>query len=538
MIDASHGYVKDGDKNRLREEDIYRIVNTFNEEITDDPRYAKKIPLSEVLGPKNDGNLNISRYIDSTPKEDNQDLAGHILGGIPEGDISDLKQFWTAFPCLRDKLFSKIRDGYFKLKVDKNKIQETITSDKDFLTYMSKVSLAFDDWKREIYPQLESLNDSVNPKELLGDWALKLITYFEPLSLVNKYDVYQVLLSYWNDSMADDVYVITKDGFESGRGIEEHFKKQKEGEPASKKKRESWDGVIIPKDLVVHSFFRTEELEIQQLQNDIEQLNSEIQAMTDDITEDSPLFDCLSQDSESENDDSEKTVDPDAVLQAIEEIKSRITNQEIVAIKNALAANSFQGLSTLDFEQYLSDNPLLQKAAANGKITKKSLNERLEKLQNSLPVLEEDREDFATLKRFNGLFQESKAKLAKSKVLTKTLDQKAEKSYSVLSVGDIKHLVIDEKWISFLKKGIEDLYQSISETIASRINVLAERYEMTLGEIDEEISSTEDRLAGMLPDLKATGEGSEGKNPPEDLALKELALLLYHGKRDNDGGKK
>lgn len=37
MIDAGKGYVKDGSKNRLREQDIYRIVTTFNEQITTDP---------------------------------------------------------------------------------------------------------------------------------------------------------------------------------------------------------------------------------------------------------------------------------------------------------------------------------------------------------------------------------------------------------------------------------------------------------------------------------------------------------------------
>ena len=48
MIDAGKGFVKDGNKNRLREQDIYRIVTTFNEQITDDPKYARFVPNKEI----------------------------------------------------------------------------------------------------------------------------------------------------------------------------------------------------------------------------------------------------------------------------------------------------------------------------------------------------------------------------------------------------------------------------------------------------------------------------------------------------------
>lgn len=48
MIDASHDFVKDGNKNRLRERDIYKIVTTFNQQITDDPKYARFVPNDEI----------------------------------------------------------------------------------------------------------------------------------------------------------------------------------------------------------------------------------------------------------------------------------------------------------------------------------------------------------------------------------------------------------------------------------------------------------------------------------------------------------
>ena len=84
MIDASHDFVKDGSKNRLRERDIYKIVTTFNQQITTDPKYARFVPNDEIKI-KNEYNLNIPRYIDSSTPEDLQDIEAHLHGGIPAG---------------------------------------------------------------------------------------------------------------------------------------------------------------------------------------------------------------------------------------------------------------------------------------------------------------------------------------------------------------------------------------------------------------------------------------------------------------------
>ena len=83
MIDASKGFIKDGNKNRLREQDIHKIVDTFTRQ-AELPRYSRLVPVAEISDPKNDYNLNLPRYIDSTEPEDLQDIDGHLRGGIPE----------------------------------------------------------------------------------------------------------------------------------------------------------------------------------------------------------------------------------------------------------------------------------------------------------------------------------------------------------------------------------------------------------------------------------------------------------------------
>ena len=104
MIDASKGFLKDGAKNRLREQDIHRIVDVFNRQ-NERPGYARMVPVVEIATPANDYNLNIPRYIDSSDPEDLHDLDAHLNGGIPDRDIDALAAYWDVFPSLRQTLF-------------------------------------------------------------------------------------------------------------------------------------------------------------------------------------------------------------------------------------------------------------------------------------------------------------------------------------------------------------------------------------------------------------------------------------------------
>ncbi|MBU0791395.1 MAG: type I restriction-modification system subunit M, partial [Gammaproteobacteria bacterium] len=105
MIDASKGYAKDGPKNRLREQDIHRIVDAFRKQ-ADVPRYARMVSFEDIADAKNDYNLNLPRYIDSSEPEDLHDLAAHLRGGIPERDVQALADYWQLMPSLRAALFA------------------------------------------------------------------------------------------------------------------------------------------------------------------------------------------------------------------------------------------------------------------------------------------------------------------------------------------------------------------------------------------------------------------------------------------------
>ena len=242
MIDASRGYVKDGNKNRLREQDIYRIVTTFNEQIQDDPKYARFVPNQEIKV-KNGYNLNIARYIDSAEPEDIQNITAHIHGGIPAADIDGLSKFWDVFPTLKAELLDIFSDGFYQLKVEEDELRRTVYNNAEFAHYGDLLAAAFDHWKAYADTKLRTLDSTVSAKEMIVELASHILTTFEPLTLINKYDVYQVLLAYWNETLGDDVSLIIAEdeGYGVARETEDITKEGKDEEL----KVIGWEGCLL-----------------------------------------------------------------------------------------------------------------------------------------------------------------------------------------------------------------------------------------------------------------------------------------------------
>jgi type I restriction enzyme M protein len=277
MIDASRGFIKDGNKNRLREQDIRKIVDCFNNG-SEIPKYSRMILYSEIES--NDYNLNIPRYIDGSEPEDLQDISAHLQGGIPEHDIEALSNYWSVFPSLRDELFENMgRDGYVKLKAEKDDIRETIYNNKEFSDYAKKVEGVFEDWKVSQWTRLNGIKNGDNPKSYIEEISNELLLKFSGISLIDKYDVYQCLMSYWEETMQDDVYEIAFDGWEAGRDIEREMVKKKDGTHTGKMK--SFEGRIIPKRLIVEKFFPEKQRDIERMESE----RDEIIRLTDELKE-------------------------------------------------------------------------------------------------------------------------------------------------------------------------------------------------------------------------------------------------------------
>jgi type I restriction enzyme M protein len=287
MIDASREFIKDGNKNRLRERDIYKIVTVFNEqiEISGYSRFVKNDEIKE----KNAYNLNIPRYIDGGSSEDLQNIDAHLNGGIPDTDIESLSLYWNTFPKLRKKLFKPLRNGFSALAVSRDEVRDKIYGDVEFAAYADKVKAAFENWKGQIDKKLREIKSSTKPKHLIAEIAGVIIEEFEAVTLLDKHDAFEVLLSYWNNIMADDVYLLVEEGYKTIRDTENITKttekKKKDGTKETKKTVIGWEGKLLPKNLVIEMFFADEKKAIDDYEIIISTAQTELDELIENASE-------------------------------------------------------------------------------------------------------------------------------------------------------------------------------------------------------------------------------------------------------------
>lgn len=226
MIDASKGFIKDGNKNRLRERDIHKIIDAFTRQETI-PGYSRLVPFDEIA--RNDFNLNIPRYIDGSEPEDLQDITAHLHGGVPERDIDALAEFWDVMPNLRATLFGpNPRAGYADPLVAPDQVRATVRNHPDFAAFRATVTGILDGWIAANKPALLGIKQGDHPRDLIHSIAEDMLTRFDPAPLVDKYEAYQRLMSYWASTMQDDVFIIAGGGWLAARELREARKETSE----------------------------------------------------------------------------------------------------------------------------------------------------------------------------------------------------------------------------------------------------------------------------------------------------------------------
>jgi type I restriction enzyme M protein len=273
MIDASRGYIKDGNKNRLRAQDIHKIADTFNRQIEIE-RYSRLVPLAEIEA--NDCNLNLPRYIDSSEPEDRQDIEAHLKGGIPEADIDGLSAWWQVFPGVRQALFAEAdRPGYSQLTIPAAGIKPAIFDHPEFTAFNRRVTDAFNQWRVANRPRLTAIQIGDRPKALIEGLSESLLEAFRAdariAGLIDPYGVYQHLLDYWTATMLDDVWMLAAEGWvavqDSSAGPGQA------GKPNTD---------LIPPALIVARYFADEQAAIEQLETERDALSRELEELDEE----------------------------------------------------------------------------------------------------------------------------------------------------------------------------------------------------------------------------------------------------------------
>lgn len=438
MIDASKGFMKDGNKNRLRSQDIHKIVDVFTKQL-ELPRYSRVVPLAEIAG--NDYNLNIPRYIDSSEPEDLQDLSAHLQGGIPNRDIDALEHYWQVFPSIRATLFAADREGYSKALVKASDVKSSVLNHKEFKAFAIESLKPFTDWCRRIdlkaipFESDESLppDDPAfppsldnSPKAIIHRISEDLLESYSRVPLLSKYDIYQILMDYWAEQMQDDVYVLTQDGWAAGKVLRELVAKKGE------KLKETPDLVInkgkykaelIPPGLIIARYFASEQAAIDKLQTELDTATQTLESFIE-----------------------ENTAGDDGLL-----------------------------------NDALNDKD---------KVTKATVTARLK--------LAIDTEEKTALKKVKKLFDtETEAKKV-LKAAQDALDLAVFKHYPQLTETEIKNLIVDDKWQATLQANIIAEIERVTQRMANRVRELEERYAEPLPMISQSVEALSEKVAGHL----------------------------------------
>lgn len=273
IIDASKGFVKEGKQNKLRACDVKKIADTYRERKTI-PGYSREVNRNEIR--KNEYNLNIPRYVDSSEAPVKYDIYSTMFGGIPNREIVDLKEYWEAFPTLQNEIFSVERDRpYSEVKVDN--IFETIQSNVNVQDFKSRFNTAFEDFKRMLHIRLidnvEHVNEVVDSDIISTD----IFRRTECLPLVDKYAAYQILANNWSGIMGD-VEIIQTEGFGACNVVEPKMKIVKDKSGIEQEVQDGLKGRIIPFNLVQNTLYKNELNAIFTLQSRIEAIDGELDA--------------------------------------------------------------------------------------------------------------------------------------------------------------------------------------------------------------------------------------------------------------------
>ncbi|WQT62319.1 type I restriction-modification system subunit M [Helicobacter pylori] len=430
MIDASKDFKKDGNKNRLRDQDVQKMIDTFNayKEI---PYYSKMVSLEEIS--LNDYNLNIPRYI-AAKQELEKDLFAlinsHKASYLPQNEIEAYAPYFRVFKELKNTLFKKSdKEGYYALKTECENIKELIIQSLEYQTFHASVLSAFD--RLELSTTFNDLEPGFNPKTLIESVCQKVLKEFEKVGILDKYGVYQLFKDYYNEVLQDDWFLLSFNGFISAKELrkltplkDKNKKANYLEEPDFVIQKTYYKSDLIPKNLIKQRFFEKETKELEELENALNEKEALLDEFIEEHSNEEGLFDEL-------------------------KINESVLKKEL---KNATDSEDKKILKT------------------------------------ALELLEAKNK---ALKMKNKAYEE--------------LELKAFHQYKNLELGEIKDLIIKDKWLKSLKNALENKILKRINAFTSALNKIISSYSNSLLELDKEVKESESKILEHLKDLGLMG---------------------------------
>lgn len=289
IVDASKGFIKVGKNNKLRASDIKKIIDvvTKRESVH---KFSKVVSRDEIR--KNEYNLNIPRYVDSSETAESWDIYASMFGGLPLSEIDELKEYWIAFPELRTALFENTSSAYCSLKVEN--IKKAIKEHADVCSFENKYRDVFSGFDEYLYNELIEKMTALNISKAEATLSANIFERLKDIPLVDEYEAYQLLDDDWT-KIAVDLEIIQTEGFEATKRVDPNMViKKKDGK--EQEVQEGWVGRIIPFDLIQDTLLAEDRVALKAKENRLSEIASEYEELFDSLTEEEKEGDYASED--------------------------------------------------------------------------------------------------------------------------------------------------------------------------------------------------------------------------------------------------
>ncbi len=503
IIDASRGFEKSGKNNKLRASDIKKIVDTVKYRTVID-KYS--VLVSKETIQENEYNLNITRYVDSADNPEKWDIRATMFGGIPESEVDAFEEYWNAFPGLREALFKRASKGYLQPRTED--IKGTIDSFKSVEAYRTAFTKAFDGFYETLQEDLiDGVLDVVaeQEKEKITE---DIFNRIDSVKLADRYVAYQVFAKYW-DIISADIEMLQTEGFQVITQVDPNMviKKNNKNDDDDEvtEVQDGWKGHILPFELVQERLMPDEIEEIRILENRLSEITGEYAEIIDSLEEDEKQGSFL-------NDSNDAFVTKE-LKAACDEILQDVESDEINALNRYMSMPKKEQLAFITTYTDVDWDKIEKNK--DGSCKRPSLIGRIQQLKMEYEFPEDSYE--SKLLRALRLSEEESA-------IKKDLKQKKEalhiKTKEVIEglTEDEALQIVEQKWIAFLVRDLDDISSSIIIDVTSKMTYLAQKYATTMHDIQEEKSIVKSNLVGMVGKLTADLSDMEG--------LKEFRLIL------------
>lgn len=501
IIDASKGYEKAGKSNRLRSSDIKRIVDCIRDR-TVIPGFSERVSKERIK--ENDYNLNIPRYVDSYEKPEPWDLHSIMFGGIPNTELNVFKDYWKVFPTLREHLFRPISEKYVQMSF--SAIGQAVRNEASVISYKDSYAAAFADLREKLravlIEQYSTISAQVEEEKATADIFERL----EPISIIDKYEAFQVLDCIWNQISAD-IEIIQTEGEAAIMQVDPHMVTKKKNDKEVEV-QEGWEGHILPFELVQEMYLTEELHQLQELQRELAALSASYSDMLDSLTDEEKEAGILN-DAGTEFVSKEVKVKADEALEDIEsdEINALL---EYLTLPQKEKAEFVKTATAVDWSA--------MEANKNGIYTKAVITGRVKELKASWAFPENSFE--AKLLNIVAVMEQENVMKREIKGRSADLHEKTKRLIESMELEQAK-AVLEEKWITPIVSGIMELPENLISNFIAKLVALQQKYAVTFATVGERIEATASNVSSYVSKLRGDEYDMAG--------LEELQKLLGGG---------